>query len=74
MNSKTEKIYPDSGVELKPFTAKNYDNVMNIATLGLYRGFIHRVIEAMDIQRGDKILDLGLWYRTQCMHYGKIPD
>ena len=59
MNSKTDKIYPDSGVELKPFTAKNYDTVMNIATFGLYRGFIHRIIRAMDIQGGDKILDLG---------------
>jgi len=39
VNSKTDKIYPDSGVELKPFWAKNYDKVMNIASLGLYRGF-----------------------------------
>jgi len=58
-NSKTDKIYPDSGVELKPFSAKNYDQVMNIATLGFYRGFIHRAIRAMDIRHGDKILDLG---------------
>jgi len=59
MNSKTDKIYPDSGVELEPFTAKNYDKIMNIASLGLYRGFIHRAIKAMYIQHGDKILDLG---------------
>ena len=59
MNSKPDKIYPDSGVELSSFTAKNYDRVMNIATFGLYRGFIHRIIKAMDIQPGDKILDLG---------------
>jgi len=59
MNSKTNKIYPDSGVELSPFTAKNYDQVMNIASVGIYRGFIHRAIKAMDIQPGDKILDLG---------------
>jgi len=59
MNSKTDKLYPDSGVELKPFSAKNYDTVMNMATLGFYRGFIHRAIRAMDIQHGDKILDLG---------------
>ena len=26
------KIYPDSGVELNPFTAKNYDKVMNIGS------------------------------------------
>ncbi len=59
MNLKTDKIYPDSGVELSPFSAKNYDKVMNIASLGFYRGFIHKAIKAMDIQRGDKILDLG---------------
>jgi ubiquinone/menaquinone biosynthesis C-methylase UbiE/predicted Fe-Mo cluster-binding NifX family protein len=59
MNSKSDKIYPDSGVELKPFTAKNYDTVINMATLGLYRGFIHRAIKAMDIRGRDKILDLG---------------
>jgi len=59
MSSKTDKIYPDSGVELSPFTAKNYDQVMNIASVGIYRGFIHRAIKAIDIQPGDKILDLG---------------
>ena len=59
MNPKTERLYPESHVELKPFSAKNYDKVMNIASLGLYRGFIHRAIKAMDIQHGDKILDLG---------------
>ena len=59
MNLKTDKLYPDSGVELKPFTVKNYDKVMNIASLGFYRGFIHRVIKTIDIQGGDNILDLG---------------
>jgi len=33
------KIYPDSGVELNPFTAKNYDKVMNVGFLGMYRSF-----------------------------------
>ena len=59
MNSKTAKIYPESGVELRSFSARNYDTVMNMATLGLYRGFIHRAIREMNIQDGDKILDLG---------------
>ncbi len=59
MSIKTDKIYPDSGVELKPFSARKYDTVMNMATLGFYRGFIYRAIRAMDIQNGDKILDLG---------------
>ncbi len=59
MRSKTDKLYPDSGVELTPFTATHYDNVMDIASLGLYGGFIHKAIKAMDIQHGDTILDLG---------------
>jgi len=29
------KIYPDSGVELRAVTAKSYDRIMNIGTLGL---------------------------------------
>jgi ubiquinone/menaquinone biosynthesis C-methylase UbiE len=53
------KIYPESGVELTPFTARNYDKVMNIGSLGLYRGFIKQAIREMEIQPGDYILDLG---------------
>jgi ubiquinone/menaquinone biosynthesis C-methylase UbiE len=54
-----KKIYPDSGVELKEFTAKNYDKVMNIGTFGLYKGFIKKAIKDIRIQPGDQILDLG---------------
>jgi len=53
------KIYPDSGVELNPFTARNYDKVMNIGSLGMYRSFIKKVIRDMEIQPDDQILDLG---------------
>ena len=53
------KIYPDSGVELNPFTAKNYDKVMNIGSFGMFRSFIKKAISNMDIQPGDQILDLG---------------
>ncbi|GET28530.1 hypothetical protein [Prolixibacter sp. SD074] len=45
-----EKIYPDSGVELKEFVAKNYDKIMNTMSFGLYRGFIKKAIKQMDIQ------------------------
>ncbi|HPR58052.1 MAG TPA: class I SAM-dependent methyltransferase [Bacteroidales bacterium] len=55
----TEKIYPDSGVELKEFVAKNYDKIMNTLSFGLYRGFIKKAIKQMDIQPGNSILDLG---------------
>ena len=54
-----EKIYPDSGVELKGFIARNYDKVMNIGSMGLYKGFIEKSIHDMNIQPDDKILDLG---------------
>lgn len=53
------KIYPDSGVELNPFTAKNYDKVMNVGSLGMYRSFIKKVIRNMEIHADDQILDLG---------------
>jgi len=53
------KLYPDSGVELNPFTARNYDKVMNIGSMGMYSSFIRNAIQNMDIQPTDKILDLG---------------
>ncbi len=59
MKLKSDKIYPESGVELNSFSARNYNNIMNIASIGLYCGFIRKAIKAMGIQQGDKILDLG---------------
>ncbi len=53
------KIYPESGVELTPFTAKNYDKVMNLGSFGKYRGFIKSAIKDMNISQGDHILDMG---------------
>ncbi|MBN1366096.1 MAG: class I SAM-dependent methyltransferase [Syntrophaceae bacterium] len=53
------KIYPDSHIELSNFLSKNYDKVMNIASLGFYGIFIKRVIADMDILPDDTILDLG---------------
>jgi len=53
------KIYHDSGVELTPFTARNYDKVLNIGSMGMYRSFIKNVIRDLEIQPGDQILDLG---------------
>ena len=57
--TKKKKIYPDSAVELPGFLERNYDCITNIGTLGLYRGFIKRGIQHMDIQSTDHILDLG---------------
>ncbi len=56
---KKKKLYPDSHVELKKFTEKNYDTVMNFGTLGLYQGFIKKAIYHMNIQPDNHILDLG---------------
>jgi demethylmenaquinone methyltransferase/2-methoxy-6-polyprenyl-1,4-benzoquinol methylase len=53
------KLYPDSGIELKPFTAKHYDKIMNAVSFGLYRRFIKKAVKDMDIKPGDSILDLG---------------
>jgi len=53
------KIYPESGVELTPFTARNYDKVMNIGSLGMYKSFIKKAIKEMNIRPDDNILDLG---------------
>jgi demethylmenaquinone methyltransferase/2-methoxy-6-polyprenyl-1,4-benzoquinol methylase len=56
---KVEKLYPESGVELKPFMAKHYDKIMNTLSFGLYRRFIHKAIADIHIKPTDKILDLG---------------
>ena len=53
------KIYPDSGVELSPFTSKHYDRLINIASFGLYNRFIRKAIKEMNVQPDDIILDLG---------------
>ncbi len=53
------KLYPDSGVEPNPSIARNYDKVMNVGSIGLYRSFIEKVIRDMKIEPDDQILDLG---------------
>ncbi len=53
------KIYPDSGVELNPFVAKNYDKIMNAISFGVYSRFIHTAISQIKISMEDSILDLG---------------
>ena len=54
-----EKFYPDSGVEIQGFTAKFYDNIMNIMSFGGYRLFIKKAISSMSINQNDRILDFG---------------
>ena len=51
--------YPKSKVETKGFTARYYDNLMNIITFGRYSSFIEEAIKLMKIRPLDRILDLG---------------
>jgi len=51
--------YPKSKVEVKGFTARYYDELMNIITFGRYSSFIEEVIKLMKIRPLDRILDLG---------------
>ena len=52
--------YPKSKVEVKGFTARYYDKLMNIITFGSYSSFIEEVIKLMKIRSVDRILDLGV--------------
>jgi len=51
--------YPESKVETKGFTARYYDELMNIISFGKYSSFIEEVIKLMKIRPVDRILDLG---------------
>ncbi len=51
--------YPKSKVEIRGFTAKHYDTLMNTITLGRYSSFIKETIRLMKIKPDHKIIDLG---------------
>ena len=53
------RLYPESKVELTPFTLKHYDTLLNAGTFGFYKSFINKAIQAMDIRPDDDILDMG---------------
>lgn len=48
-----------SKVEIKGITAKFYDQIMQVGSLGMYGRFLKSAIQKMDIQPDDAILDLG---------------
>jgi len=54
-----KKLYPESGVELSPFTARNYDSLMNSISFGKYGKFIRKAITGIGISAADTIIDLG---------------
>jgi ubiquinone/menaquinone biosynthesis C-methylase UbiE len=51
--------YPDSRVELSGFTAKHYDTLLNIGSLGKYSSMIDKAIRLIGIKPADRVLDLG---------------
>lgn len=53
------RLYPKSKVEVQGFEARHYDRFMDLVTLGAYPGFLRRVFDRMDLQPGQRILDLG---------------
>jgi len=50
---------PRSRVEVGPTGAHHYDLFMNVISLGYYPYLIRKVVDKMNIQRGQSILDLG---------------
>jgi ubiquinone/menaquinone biosynthesis C-methylase UbiE len=53
------KFYPESKVEIQGLTAKYYDHLLNVFSLGFYSRFIRKVISQLKIEQDDYILDLG---------------
>ncbi|MBN1151209.1 class I SAM-dependent methyltransferase [candidate division WOR-3 bacterium] len=51
--------YPDSKVEIEGFTARHYDLLLNLSSLGFYFYMIRKAISLMKIKPADRILDLG---------------
>lgn len=56
---KKEKLYPESKVELTPFIARNYDMLLKVISLGRYGSFLKKAVQAMELQAGMQVLDLG---------------
>lgn len=49
----------ESHVEVRGFSAKHYDALLDLATVGFYKKFMKDVICKMNIQPSDRILDMG---------------
>jgi len=62
-----------SKVEVGPKTARYYDLLMNVLSLGYYPILIKKIIDKMSIQPGQSILDLGSGTgRNDCLMARKI--
>jgi len=53
------RFYPDSKVEIQGLSARFYDNLLNVASLGAYSRFIKKAVRLMKIKPEDTILDFG---------------
>lgn len=49
----------ETHIELDGFTARHYDRLMDMISFGAYPRFLEKVIAAMHLQPGEKVLDLG---------------
>ncbi len=49
----------ESHIELEGFTARHYDRLMNVVSLGQYDRFIRSAMRGLNVQPGERILDLG---------------
>lgn len=64
---------PRSKVEIGPAGVRSYDLSMDLISLGYYPHLIRKVVEKMDIQRGQSILDLGSGTgRNECLMAKKV--
>ncbi len=64
------KLYPESEVELTSFVSRHYDILLDMITLGFYKGFIRKAVAGMKIREDDDILDLGCGTgRNVCLMY-----
>ena len=55
----SQKLYPDSKIELTTAIARHYDSIMNLVTFGKYHSFIRRAIGLIELKPGSGILDMG---------------
>ncbi len=69
------KLYPNSGVEVRGFVARFYDQIMDGASLGFYPRFIRSAVDKMNIRPGDHILDLGCGTgRNSLLMHSRLGD
>jgi ubiquinone/menaquinone biosynthesis C-methylase UbiE len=59
--------YPESKVEISGLSARYYDTLMNIITVGGYSGLMQKAISLMSVKPTDRIIDLGAGTGTNAL-------